>query len=89
MKILALNPPFLEGYTRQSRSPSVAQGGTFYYPYYLAYAVGTLESAGFDTILLDAVAKKCSVQKVLDFADTLRPESVIIFTSTPSSYNDV
>jgi len=89
MKILALNPPFLKGYTRQSRSPSVAQGGTFYYPYYLAYAVGTLENAGFDAILLDAVAKKWSVQKVLDFADTLRPNLVIVFTSTPSIYNDI
>ena len=89
MKILALNPPFLKGYTRQSRSPSVAQGGTFYYPYYLAYAVGTLEAAGFDVILLDAVAKKWGSQKVLDFADTLRPDLVIVFTSTPSIYNDV
>ena len=89
MKILALNPPFLRGYTRQSRSPSVAQGGTFYYPYYLAYAVGTLEAAGFDVILLDAVAKKWGLQKVLDFADTLRPDLVIVFTSTPSIYNDV
>lgn len=89
MKILALNPPFLKGYTRQSRSPSVAQGGTFYYPYYLAYAVGTLEDAGFDAILLDAVAKKWSVQKVLDFADTLKPSLVIVFTSTPSIYNDI
>ena len=89
MKILALNPPFLKGYTRQSRSPSVAQGGTFYYPYYLAYAVGTLENAGFDAILLDAVAKKWSVQKVLDVADTLRPNLVIVFTSTPSIYNDI
>ena len=89
MKILALNPPFLEGYTRQSRSPGVAQGGTFYYPYYLAYAVGTLEAAGFDAILIDAVAKKWSVQKVLDFAEDLKPRLVIVFTSTPSIYNDV
>jgi len=89
MKILALNPPFLEGYTRQSRSPGVAQGGTFYYPYYLAYAVGTLEAAGFDTILLDAIAKKWNTEEVLDFANILRPELVIIFTSTPSIYNDV
>ena len=71
MKILALNPPFLKGYTRQSRSPAVAQGGTFYYPYYLAYAVGTLEVAGFNTILIDAVAKKWSMHEVLDFVDPL------------------
>jgi len=89
MKILALNPPFLKGYTRQSRSPAVAQGGTFYYPYYLAYAVGTLEVAGFNTILIDAVAKKWSMHEVLDFVDTLRPSLVIVFTSTPSIYNDV
>jgi len=89
MKILALNPPFLNGYTRQSRSPGVAQGGTFYYPYYLAYAVGALEAAGFETILLDAVAKKWSTEEVLEFANSLRPDLVVVFTSTPSIYNDV
>ena len=52
MRVLTLNPPFLPRYSRQSRSPSVCKGATFYYPYYLAYATGNLEKNGFDVSLV-------------------------------------
>jgi len=44
MKILMLNPPFLPKFSRTSRSPAVAKGGTIYYPIWLAYATGVLEN---------------------------------------------
>jgi len=88
MKILMLNPPFHKRYSRQSRSPCVTKGGTFYYPYFLAYATGVLDEE-FDVKLIDAVAsdllRSDIVKRALDFS----PELVVIDTSTPSIKNDV
>lgn len=86
-----LNPPFLPKFTRQSRSPCVAKGGTLYYPYFLAYACGALEKNGFDgnVKLVDTVVKKWSHEDTVKFAKKIRPDLVIIDTSTPSIYRDV
>jgi len=89
MKILLLNPPFLPRYSRQSRSPCVTKGGTFYYPYYLAYATGNLERHGFSPKLVDAVANEWDREKTLEFVKEFKPDLTIIDTSTPSIYNDV
>lgn len=89
MKVLMLNPPFLRRYSRQSRSPCVTKGGTFYYPYFLAYATGALEKEGFEVKLLDAVARDFSRGDTIRFAEEFDPGLVVIDTSTPSIYNDV
>lgn len=91
MKVLLLNPPFLPRYSRQSRSPCVSKGGTFYYPYFLAYACGALEINGFkgDVKLIDAVAKNWSHEDTVDYVKKLKPGLVVVDTSTPSIYNDV
>lgn len=89
MKILMLNPPFLPRYSRQSRSPCVTKGGTFYYPYYLAYATGNLEKHGFEVRLADAVADEWTRGETLRFVKNFKPDLVFVDTSTPSIYNDV
>ena len=89
MRILTLNPPFLPKYSRQSRSPCVTKGRTFYYPYYLAYVAGVLDEKGYDTILIDAVAKNWSHEDTVKFTQNLKPDLVVVDTSTPSIYNDV
>ncbi|MFB0544968.1 MAG: radical SAM protein [Asgard group archaeon] len=89
MKILLLNPPFLPRYSRSSRSPATTKGGTFYYPYFLAYCCGVLEKKGFNVKLIDAVAKKWSHEQTVEFAKSFKPDLVVIDTSTPSIYNDV
>ncbi|MEE9323466.1 MAG: cobalamin-dependent protein, partial [Candidatus Aenigmarchaeota archaeon] len=89
MKVLMINPPFLPMYSRQSRSPCVTKGGTFYYPYYLAYATGNLEKHGFQTKLVDAVASEWSREQTLDFIKKFKPDIVFVDTSTPSIYNDI
>lgn len=88
MKILMLNPPFLPKYSRQSRSPCVTKGGTFYYPYFLAYATGVLEKEGHDVKLADAVANGWSREETIASAKDFNPHLVVIDTSTPSIRND-
>ncbi|MBU4245797.1 MAG: radical SAM protein, partial [Nanoarchaeota archaeon] len=89
MKILAVNPPYIKGFSRQSRSPCVTKSGTLYMPYFLSYMVGVLEKEGFDVLLIDAVAKNMSRDQVMELAKRENPALVVIDTSTPSIYNDV
>ncbi|MDD5676069.1 MAG: radical SAM protein [Chitinivibrionales bacterium] len=89
MNILALNPPFLPKFSRASRSPAVAKSGTFYYPLWLAMAVGYLEKQGHTLLFIDAPAEEMSLQDVIDKAVTFGPALAVLDTSTPSIYSDV
>ncbi len=89
MKILALNPPFLPKYSRESRSPAVTKSGTLYYPMWLCYAVGYLEKAGHDVRLIDAPAAGMSTDEVIRAVREFEPEMAILDTSTPSIYGDI
>jgi len=89
MKILALNPPFLPKFSRESRSPAVTRSGTLYYPMWLCYAVGYLEKAGYDVELFDAPAAGLSVEQIITALGEFVPDMVVLDTSTPSIYNDV
>jgi anaerobic magnesium-protoporphyrin IX monomethyl ester cyclase len=89
MKVLLLNPPFLPHFSRASRSPEVSKGGTLYYPVWLAYATGVLESEGFDVRLLDAPAKGYTIDETLKEVARYDPDITVLDTSTPSVYSDV
>jgi radical SAM superfamily enzyme YgiQ (UPF0313 family) len=89
MKILALNPPFLPKYSRESRSPAVTKSGTLYYPMWLCYAAGYLEKAGHDVMLIDAPAGGLSAGEVILAVREFEPEMAVLDTSTPSIYGDI
>jgi radical SAM superfamily enzyme YgiQ (UPF0313 family) len=89
MKILILNPPFLEKFSRESRSPAVAKSGTLYYPMWLAYAAGYCEKHGHEILFIDAPASGISLDEVLRKAVDFNPGLAVLDTSTPSIYNDV
>ncbi len=89
MRILALNPPFHDHFSREMRSPAVTKSGTLYYPMWLAYAVGALEKNGHKVLFIDAPALCIDTAAVIGMAKPFRPEMVIIDTSTPSIYNDI
>lgn len=88
MRILFLNPPFLPGFSRTSRSPGVSGSGTLYYPFWLAYAAGVAEAAGCDVLLLDAVADRLDKPAALERVCSFKPDLVVLDTSTPSIYSD-
>lgn len=89
MRILALNPPFLPRFSRESRSPAVAKSGTLYYPMWLAYAVGYLEKQGHEVLFLDAPATGLSYEQVAQKAVEFGPAMAVLEASTPSIYNDI
>lgn len=89
MKILMLNPPFLTKFSRFSRSPAVTKSGTIYYPIWHAYATGVLENEGHEIKLIDAPADNISQEEVYKIVNKFKPGMAVLFTSTPSIYNDV
>jgi radical SAM superfamily enzyme YgiQ (UPF0313 family) len=89
MKILMLNPPFFPKFSRFSRSPAVTKSGTIYYPIWHAYAAGVLEKEGHDVKLVDAPADGLSRAACFKIAKDFQPEMVVVYTSTPSIYNDI
>lgn len=89
MKILLLNPPFLAKYSRFSRSPAVTKSGTIYYPNWHAYAAGWLEKKGHQVLLIDAPARGLSRAESYKAAAEFKPDIAVVYTSTPSIYNDV
>ena len=98
MKTLFLNPSFerkgklLNLYSRQSRSPCVTNGGTFYHPYYLAYGAGWTEHNGFKTWLVDAVASEWTHEFTVEQSKKYFTDGkglIVMDTSTPSILNDI
>jgi len=84
-----LNPPFLPKFSRSSRSPAVAKGGTIYFPIWLAYATAVLEKEGHNVKLIDAPAEGMGEKEVMSVVKSFMPELVVIDTATASIYSDV
>ena len=90
MRVAVVNPPFMDGrFSRTSRSPAINKSGTLYWPFWLAYATGALEEAGFDTELLDCPATGTSEAELLEHLEERSPSLVVMDTSTPSVYSDL
>lgn len=89
MRITAVNPPFIPGYSRGQRSPAVTKSGTLYYPIWLAYATGALEKAGHEVDLIDSPADGLDAERTIDRVLGYDSELVIVETSTPSIESDV
>lgn len=89
MKILMLNPPFLDKYSKSSRSPAVTKSGTIYFPLWLSYAAGVLDKKGHTIRILDAPAKCLTKDDALKQIKDFNPELVVVDTSTPSINSDL
>ena len=90
MKIYCLNPPFHRNYSSHQRSPAVTKSRTLYYPIWLAYAAGLLESHGFDVQLVDGPGEDITfAEAVRSRPATFAPQLVVVATTTPSISNDI
>ncbi len=89
MKIVLLNPPFKDKYSKSSRSPAVTKSGTIYFPLWLSYAAGVLDKKGYELRLIDAPAKCLTKEETLKIIVDFEPELVVVDTSTPSINSDI
>ena len=67
----------------------MTKSGTIYYPIWHAYATGVLEKEGHNVKLIDAPADGLSREDCHKIALDFQPEMVVVYTSTPSIYNDI
>lgn len=88
-KVLMLNPPFLDKYSKSSRSPAVTKSGTIYFPLWLSYAAGVLDKEGYVLKLIDAPARCINKEQTLEEIKEFLPDLVVIDTSTASINNDL
>lgn len=89
MNLLFINPPFIGRFSRSSRSPAVAKGGTLYYPLWLAYAAGVSEAEGHNIRFYDAPSEGLSIDDIFIRMGDFYPDIVVLDTSTPSIFADV
>ncbi|MGZ7209696.1 MAG: B12-binding domain-containing radical SAM protein [Methanobacterium sp.] len=96
MKIYLLNPPFivngqeLQKFHRCTRWQGiVSRGGTYWYPIWLSYAAGIIESKGHKVRLVDAPAWNWNMDDLIrDFKD-FNPDMFVIETNFASIENDI
>ncbi len=89
MKVLFLNPPYHNRFSRESRSPAVTKSDTLYYPKWLAHAAGVVIKAGYDVDFIDAPAWCVNIKYVEDRIEKKDIQAVVCDTSTPSIQNDI
>ncbi|HOH25045.1 MAG TPA: B12-binding domain-containing radical SAM protein, partial [Bacteroidales bacterium] len=89
MKVLFLNPPFHDHFSRESRSPAVTKSSTIYYPKWLSQAAGVAIKEGHEVDLIDAPAWCVDVQYVMDRIVAKNIEAMVVDCSTPSIINDI
>jgi len=90
MKIAVINPPFMNGrFSRTSRSPAIVKSGTMYWPFWLAYAVGTLEREKHQVLFLDCPAENITRNQLLLKLEEAAPSLIVLDTSTPSIVSDL
>ena len=54
------------------------------FPFYLAYAAAAVEEAGFNTLLIDAIAEAMDDEAFMKAINNFEPDLVMLETSTPS-----
>lgn len=88
-KILLYNPAFGKGFVRSARSAFRTAGRVQRHPDYLLYATAVLERAGHNCKFVDGTTLELPPSAFETLVDTLKPEMVVVHTTTPSIYNDV
>ena len=89
MKIFFLNPPYERHFIRSARWTVKSISGSNWYPIWLAYATGLLESEGFTVKLLDALVNNLSFEKTVDVVSEFSPQICVIYSSLESKPKDI
>ena len=89
MRVLLLNPPYVDDFCRSARWAARSRGRVQRHPDWMLIATGVLEESGYVVKFIDGAAlnlKKDDVKKeLIDF----KPELTVLHTTTPSIYNDI
>lgn len=81
MKVILINPQFVEGYIHSARWDSLTISGSHWYPIFLAYCTGLLEKYEHECKLIDAEAENLSDEEVIKIAEKFQSDFSVIYIS--------
>ena len=89
MKILMLNPPYIEDFCRSARWAAKSRGRVQRHPDWMLIATAVLEEANHNVKFLDGAALNLKKDNIKEELKPFKPEMVVLHTTTPSIYNDI
>lgn len=89
MKILMLNPPYVDDFCRSARWAAKSRGRVQRHPDWMLIATAVLEEANHNVEFLDGAALNLKNDNIEEELKQFKPEMVVLHTTTPSIYNDV
>lgn len=89
MRIYMLNPPFVPRFSRNSRWAARCRGGALYYPIWLSYACGVLETQKHNVRFVDAPARGIDIEHVKDDVRNFKPDLIVSESNFQSLSNDL
>jgi radical SAM superfamily enzyme YgiQ (UPF0313 family) len=89
MKIFMLNPMFVPDFCRSARWAAKSRGRVQRHPDWMLIASAVLKQSGHEVTFLDGAAMNTPPEAVSRMLKEVKPELVVIHTTTPSIYNDI
>ena len=89
MRVLLLNPPYVDDFCRSARWATKSRGRVQRHPDWMLIATGVLEESGYEVTFIDGAALNLREDDVKKEFIDFKPELTVLHTTTPSIYNDI
>jgi len=89
MRVLLLNPPYVDNFCRSARWAAKSRGRVQRHPDWMLIATGVLEEAGHEVKFIDGAALNLTRHDVEKELIDFNPRLTVLHTTTPSIYNDL
>lgn len=89
MKVVFINPPFGDNFVRSARWAAKSRGRVQRHPEYALTALAVLREAGHEVFFVEGAARNLKKNEIKKELQKIKPEIVIVHTTTPSIYNDI
>ena len=81
MRVLLINPQFIQDYIHSARWDSISYSNTHWYPIFLGYCTSLLEKHNVECKLIDAEADNLNDKQVISIAKRFKPNFTLIYIS--------
>jgi len=82
MKILLINPQYVQDYVHSARWDGLTVSGSHWYPIFMAYCTGLLEKNNHECKLVDAEAENLSYEQLFHKAKEFTPDFTVVYVSS-------
>lgn len=89
MKVLILNPPFVDDFCRSARWATKSRGRVQRHPDWLLIAVSILEMDGHEVKFVDGAVLNLQKEDVEKIVNDFNPDMAVLHTTTPTIYSDI